>query len=70
MRHRWAEAFREAYTTERRCIHCGMIRITDHNPDPPEYRFLLNGVMQPYPPTPPCIPAEQRSNLRADHVDN
>lgn len=33
-RHRWDEPFRDFVKTERSCLDCGLIKVTDHqNPD-------------------------------------
>jgi hypothetical protein len=55
-RHRWGEPIRFERKTERACIHCGIVKVTRHEPGAGfpwvEYwrgleRILLNG-------TPPC----------------
>jgi hypothetical protein len=54
MRHRWAEPSRELHRTERRCVRCGILRVTRHDGDFPWTEFFENGVLVEGTRTPPC----------------
>lgn len=54
-RHRWGAAFRDIYSTERRCVRCGLIKITHHEGEGiPWVEFRRNGERVSVDATPVC----------------
>lgn len=57
-RHRWGEAVRFAYKTERECVHCRIVKVTRHEPGVwPWAEFWRDGVRMACTGTPQCVGA-------------